>query len=296
MSEPAPGPVRVRPMRPGDVPATHAVAHEALDEAGRRYGWPTHDLDEDRRAAGRRRHAHLLRTDPDGAWVAEAAGEVVGVALALVRGPLWFLSLLTVAPGLQARGTGARLLEAALCTSEGVPGGLIMSSSDPKALRRYGRAGFALLPGYDTVGPVDRALVPAVAGVRDGDWVADVERVHDLGVRLRGAPYGPDLDHLREEGARLLVADDGFAVLRPGRLDLLGAATPATAQALLWTALAEAPRDGEGEVDLPPRTAGQQWAVEVALAARLTLTPGTSLCTRGRLGPLRPYLPSGTFG
>lgn len=138
--------------------------------------------------------------------------------------------------------------------------------------------------------------MPAVQGVRDGDWAADAGRVHDLGVRLRGAPYGPDLDHLREEGARLLVADDGFAVLRPGRLDLLGAVAPATAQALLWTALAEAPREGEREVELPPITAEQQWAVEVALDARLSLSPGTSLCTRGQLGPLTPYLVSGTFG
>lgn len=282
----------VRPMAQADVPSAHALAHEALREAGTRYGWVTPELDEAGRSRGERRHSHLLATDPDGAWVAQAGGEVVGVALALRRGPLWFLSLLAVSPLLQARGVGGRLLTASLATAGDAPAALIMSSTDPKALRRYGRAGFALHPGYDAAGTVDRSLLPAVDGVREGDWATDGERVDDLGRRLRGAAYGPDLDVLQDVGARLLVADDGFAVLRGSRLGLLGAGDPATAQALLWTVLAET----EGEVEVGTLTASQQWAVEVALAARLSLLPGTSLCTRGDLGPLTPYLPSGAYG
>ena len=284
--------VVVRPMRPDDVPGAQVCAEGALREAGLRYGWELPELDGAGRDRARARHAHLCSTDPDGCFVAEAGGRVVGVALALVRERLWYLSLLAVDRELQAHGVGARLLEATLTTAAGLPAAMIMSSSDPKALRRYARAGFALLPGYEATGLVDRSALPPVPDVREGDWDADVERVDDLGRRLRGAGYGPDLAHLRDQGARLLVADDGFAVLRDGSLKLLGAAAPATAQQLLWASLAEA----DGEVEVSPLTAGQQWAVEVALQARLSLRPGTSMCTRGAVGPLAPYLPSGAYG
>ena len=284
--------VVVRPMREDDVPGAQQVADVAMREAGTRYGWVVPDLDDAGRVRAQARHAHLLATDPDGCWVAETAGRVVGVALSLVRESLWFLSLLAVDREVQAQGVGARLLGATLRTAEGLPAAMIMSSSDPKALRRYARAGFALLPGYEATGPVDRTVLPVTPQVRDGDWDADGERVDDLGRRLRGAAYGPDLPHLRDRGARLLVADDGFAVLRDGDLSLLGAGDPATAQALLWAALAEA----TGDVEVGPLTAAQQWAVEVVLEARLSLRPGTSMCTRGAVGPLSPYVPNGAFG
>lgn len=282
--------VAVRAMLPADVPAAFDAADEALREAGPRYGWELPPLDDARRARGEGRHAHLLRTDPAGAHVAVCAGEVVGVALALRRGPLWFLSLLAVRPEVQARGVGGRLLDAALRTAEGAPAGMVLSSSDPKALRRYGRAGFALEPGYDAVGTPDRSTLPATPGVRDGAWAAHGERVDALAEQLRGAPYGPDLERLQE--LRLLVADGGYAVLRPGALACLGAADPATAQQLLWAALAELGTD----LEIAPFTARQQWGIEVALAARLTLRPGESVCVRGALGPLTPYLPSGAYG
>lgn len=282
----------VRPLLPTDVEPAQASSYAALREAGSRYGWSMPELDEAVRERGRRRVAHLQRTDPDGCWVLEHRDRVVGVALATRRGPLWFLSLLTVDPAAQARRLGARLLDAALGTAEGATAGLIMASSDPKALRRYGLAGFALLPGYSASGPVDRALLPVVGGVRDGHWARDRERVDALGVRLRGAAYGPDLDFYRDNGYRLLVAADGFAVLGPGGLAVLGAGTPAVAADLLWTVLAEGP----AEVEIVPLTGGQQWAVDVALRARLALAPSESVCTRGAVGPMAPYLPSGAYG
>ena len=287
-----PDPAQVRPLRAADVPAAAALGHESLREAGTRYGFSMPPLDDALRRRQEQRVAHLLATDPDGVFVADEGGEVVGVALALVRGPLWYLSLLVVQPGRQARGLGARLIEAALQTAQDCPAAMIMASNDPKALRRYGRAGFALLPGFEATGPVDRALLPVVEGVRDGDWERDGERVDALGVRLRGAGYGPDLRAFAEAGARLLVADDGFAVLRGGGVAAVGAGDPATATRLLWAGLAEA----DGEVEVGPLTADQQWAVEVALQARLAIAPGSSMCVRGAVGPLAPYLPSGAYG
>ncbi|HEX4553371.1 MAG TPA: GNAT family N-acetyltransferase [Xanthobacteraceae bacterium] len=51
-----------------------------------------------------------LKDDPDGLWVAEADGDIVGSALSWVCGDLWFLAELFVAPGYQGRGVGNELL------------------------------------------------------------------------------------------------------------------------------------------------------------------------------------------
>jgi ribosomal protein S18 acetylase RimI-like enzyme len=51
-----------------------------------------------------------LKDDPDGLWVAEVDGEIVGFALSWVCDDLWFLAELFVAPGHQGRGVGNELL------------------------------------------------------------------------------------------------------------------------------------------------------------------------------------------
>src|SRR6478752_7588804 len=54
-----------------------------------------------------------LKDDPDGLWVAEDAGEILGFAFSWVCGELWFLAELFVSPGQQARGIGRELLKRA---------------------------------------------------------------------------------------------------------------------------------------------------------------------------------------
>jgi ribosomal protein S18 acetylase RimI-like enzyme len=51
-----------------------------------------------------------LNDDPDGLWVAEVDGEIIGFALSWVCGDLWFLAELFVAPGHQGGGVGNELL------------------------------------------------------------------------------------------------------------------------------------------------------------------------------------------
>ena len=51
-----------------------------------------------------------LKDDPDGLWVAEDDGAIVGFALSWVCGSLWFLAELFVSPGHQGRGVGNELL------------------------------------------------------------------------------------------------------------------------------------------------------------------------------------------
>jgi hypothetical protein len=55
-----------------------------------------------------------LNDDPDGLWVAEDAGQMVGFAFSWVCGDLWFLAELFVSPGNQGRGIGNELLKRTL--------------------------------------------------------------------------------------------------------------------------------------------------------------------------------------
>src|SRR6059058_3993807 len=234
-------------MHLADVAAADLVAYDALQGALPQLG----ETFEQRARRGQSRVAHLLETDPGGAWVAESAeGRVVGVALALLREGLWGLSLLAVEPALQGNGIGRRLLDAALSYADAARGAIILSSTDPKAMRRYARAGFALRPAVAAAGIVG--------------------------------------------GAELLVLGDrGFVVHCEGTPRLLAALDEEAAQALLRAALAASSPGATVQVDFI--SAGQDWAVAVALEAGLALSPDGPIFVRGDVGPLRHHLPSGAY-
>src|SRR5271169_6181420 len=52
-----------------------------------------------------------LKDDPNGLWVAEDAGELLGFAWSWVCGDLWFLAQLFVSPAQQGRGIGNELIK-----------------------------------------------------------------------------------------------------------------------------------------------------------------------------------------
>ncbi len=287
----------VRPLQDADVAVVDDLSWHALAEVGRQFGFSMGERSEARIAWAQARIRHIATHDPEGSVVAEHEGEVVGVGLATRRGSLWFLSLLAVRRGLQGVGVGKRLLDATLEYGKGCEAAMICASPDPKALRRYGRAGFALHAAYEAEGFVDREELPAELGVRNGDWQRDRDLLEDLIAARRGAPYGPDLD-FQQAGMRLLIrdgatpADRAFALSRNGHIATLAAASQEAAARVLWATLAEA----EGEVTVGYLVANQQWAIDIALAARLPLKLTDTLCTRGAISPPDCYLPSGIFG
>jgi GNAT superfamily N-acetyltransferase len=293
-------------MRDDDVPAAREVAHEAMEvvRAATRPPVPVATgvattsappAGTDWRPFWDRRTRHILRHDAEGCWVADDDGSVVGVAVAVRREKLWGLSGYFVHPDHQGAGIGAALLDAALTYSQGCLRGIIISTSDPRAARRYRLAGFTLHPSIRRFGVVNRATLPVVDGVREGN-LGDRDLCDSVDRRIRGAAHGVDHEFLCSEDT-LLVCDtltgSGYCYVdAAGSPILLAATNRKLAQRLLWSALARSPQGSHVRVDF--LSAAQEWAVDVGLAAGLSLRPEGYLCLR-HMRPPAPYLPSGAF-
>jgi GNAT superfamily N-acetyltransferase len=276
-------------MTAEEVPAAEAVARAAV------YGGEAGVDDPVTVARGVRRIAHLQRTDPGGAWVADNGGALVGMALALVREGIWGLSLFGVAAEHRGRGVGRTLLDAAFTThAADARGHLILSSESPAAMRRYARLGLELRPCVAAAGIPDRTRLHADGDVRDAG-AAGIPVADAIGRAVRGAGHGRDLPvSLQDPGARLLLVEDrAFALVRQSRISLVAGLDDAAATRALRAALAAMPPGATASVDF--LTAGQDWAIRACLDAGLALSPDGPFFTGGELGPLRPYVPSGAY-
>lgn len=283
----------IRPMTLGDVVDVSTVVEAAAEQLERRAGHePRPRTDEQREhfLSGLRR---FVKLDPDGAWVAADGGSVVGMVTAIRRGSFWGLSMLFVDPARQSQGLGRQLLDAGLASASGARLRMILSSSDPRALRRYSLAGLAIHPTVEARGTIDRKAIPDDQSARPGD-ASDLNLVASVDIGLRGSRAG-DVEYLLGVGAMMQVIDRGaargYVVHRHQRLLMLGATDDATASVLLWRFLAEA----GAEAEIWGLTARQNWAVKVALAARLEVVPFGALFLAGREHPPTPWLPSGWY-
>jgi hypothetical protein len=195
----------------------------------------------------------------------------------------------------QGRGVGKQLLDAALSHGSGCLRAMLAASEDPAAVRRYRLAGFTLHPTMLLWGTVARSLLPVVDRVRDGGS-ADIDLLNSVDRRVRDSAHGPDHELLCSM-YRLVVADrstgSGYAYVEPGGAPYLLAATNRrTATDLLWETLAASSPDQP--VRVRRVTPVNEWAVDVAMAARMDLHTQGYLALRGMKPPM-PYLPSGHF-
>lgn len=291
--------VLLRPMTGADVDAAERLSAQAYHEVDRRSfqrAWPDPlPRGADRVPDWQARTRHLLGTDPAGCWVADHDGEVVGFATSLVRELMWVLASYAVRPGLQGSGIGRQLLEAALLHGRGCLRGMLNASPDPRALRLYRSAGFDLHPQMLLWGHVSRADLPVVRHVRDGG-PADFDLMDSLDRRVRGAAHGPD--HVVMAGRLRLVVTDrpaasGYAYVdQRGSTVVLAATHRKAATALVWEGLAGS--DPDTPVEIGHVSAANQWALDVANAARLEIYSRGFLGLRHVSEPA-PYLPHPTF-
>jgi GNAT superfamily N-acetyltransferase len=279
-------------MTDADVPAAQELMVATFADLARRTHEPEPPQPDHDPGPGYVRLRRVLESDPGGCWVCDDGdGELTGAGLAILREGVWGLSLLVVRPGRQSAGLGSELLSRTLAYGDGARGGIILASLDPRALRAYARAGFALHPTVSASGvPRGVAAAPEVRPFTraDHELAAAVDRA------VRGAAHGADLDAMAAGGCELLTFPErGYAVHRAGEVKALAAFDAQAAAALLRTVLARVPESGKAQVDW--LTGSQQWAIDVAVAARLELRAGGAVMLRGDAGPFHPYLPSGAY-
>lgn len=290
----------IRPFTMGDLVAAERISarsYHLVDQAHTPRSRPVPAPREaDRADCWQQRSAHLLSTDPNGCWVAEVDGEVVGFAISFQRELMWLLASYAVTPEAQGLGIGRQLLDAALHSGRGCLRGMFNCSADPAAVRRYRRAGFDLHPYFQATGVVDHGAVPdAIETIRPGS-VADAALLDSIDRRTRGAGHGPDHAILAAEYT-LLVVDrptaQGYAYVdSSGSPAVVAAIERGTAATLLWGCLAAARPDAH--VTVAHISAANQWALDVALDAGLTVEQQGYLAVR-HLPPPAPYLPHGSL-
>ena len=286
--------LEIRPMADSDVVAAELVWQEAFTDMRNRVHLPARPHDDQQAERTRRRLRYFLESDPRGSWVATWNDEVVGLAQAIRRGELWILSLFGVAVRVQGRGVGRHLLDRVLAYAAPDGPGLILSSCDPRAMRRYVAAGFALHPVVAALGRVRHDRLPAAHEVRDGS-AADIPLADKVDEHVRGAARGLDLVHLLDDGVRMLVVDGrGYAMVRGSQPVLLAAMDEAAARTLLVATLAGGPANQEVEVGW--LSGVQQWAIDIVVTAGLELRPSGAIMVRGLAGPPRPCLLNGALG
>lgn len=285
-------PWKLRPMDVTDVEAVMAVIDAAGAEAARQRGVARRPRTPDQMAMTRSGHLRFVERDAPGAWVAESGGSVVGVAESIRRGDFWGLSMLFVHPGFQSHGVGHMLLEAASAYGSGATVRMIQSSPDPRALRLYFTAGLAMHPAAELAGTPDRRAVPRRLGGRAGD-AGDLDLVASVEASI-GRSRTEDVQAAVDAGSRLDVVDDGarrgWMLWDPERLIMLGATDEEAASTLLWRFLAAA----EGDCLAYGLTAAQNWAFEVAYAARITVRVTGAMFVDGMAVP-GPWIPSGWY-
>lgn len=285
-------PTAYRPMSDADVVEVHAVNERAFDALARREGSEL-PYPPPRPEAAYARLRRLLATDPGGAWVAERDGTIAGAALGLVREGLWGLSLLIVDPPAQSDGAGRELLARAWAYGNGARGHVILSSTDPRAIRAYARLGLDAHPCLAASGEVAR--VPDAPDVRAGA-PEDLPLTEAVDRAVRGAAHGGDLEVMLGTGSRLLVLPErGYALLSGGRVRILAAFDEDAATTVLRGALAAISAAGE-RASVEWLSAKQQWAIRACVEAGLKLEADEGcVFTGGDVGPFSPYLPSGAY-
>ena len=287
----------IRPMTEADVPVAERLSAEGFHEldirSAPRSAAPPEIRSPERGQAWMVRTRHFLSTDPGGCWVAEDADGMVGFVTSYTRELMWLLATYVVRPQAQGRGIGRALLAAGLHHGRGCLRGMLASSADPKATRRYRQAGFSLHPQMALSGTVDRSAIPVIEKVREGTF-ADIDLMDSIDRRTRGAAHGRDHEVMQRLW-RPVVSDtstgSGYAYVEPdGSVALLAASNRRTAARLLWEALAST----TGQTGVRHVTAANEWAIDVGMSARLDLAQEGFLALRN-MKPPAPYLHHGTF-
>lgn len=245
-----------------------------------------------------------LEDDPDGLWVAEDAGEILGFAFSWACGDVWFLAQLFVSPDRQGHGIGPALLERTLThaqTSKARTKALITFAFNTVSQGLYIRQGlFPRCPIYNL-----QVAREAVAGRLRGQRLrcvpiestaAHLSALSEIDVGALGIPRGKHHRFLMAGGATrgFLLHDEGecvgYAYVADGHVGPLAVTKRAAVSAAFRTALDLAAESGAPHLSafVPgPSDA----ALSVALAAGMRITSPMVLMATRDFGNWTQYLP-----
>lgn len=163
----SPAAITYRPATEADLLACEDVWRAGLDGYLGPLGFP--DMPTENPGL-RRLHAHTLATDPSRFWVAVEGDRVVAFGSAVLRGPVWFLSMLFVYPEFQGRGIGRAILERILpAARDGLSLSTATDSAQPVSNALYASLGIVpRMPLFNLVGRPreDWQLAALPTGVR----------------------------------------------------------------------------------------------------------------------------------
>jgi len=278
--------ISFRPGTERDLAECNRIWREGIDAYLLPMGFPPLPTDN---PGLRRLHAHTLATDPARFVVAERptrAGRkrVIGFGSAVERGAVWFLSMLFVEPGAQARGVGTGLLDQILPSPlDGRVLATCTDSAQPISNGLYASLGIVpRMPLFNLVGRPrpDRtwpALPDGINAQRVADyepWARDLE-VQGLDRDLLGFSHPEDHWFVLEEPRRAFayrgrdgrLAGYGYAG-DVGRVGPIAVATPELLAPVLGHLLRTVEPRGASSVWLPS-DAGE--AIRVAIGAGLRI-------------------------
>lgn len=279
---------RVRLLHADDLPAVGGIFREAFNEVYLRHGLDKIVTDPE---AGRAIARAYLAHDPEHCLVVESGGEVAGSAFLHPRGEVAGAGPITVAPSMQGKGLGSRLVDELCRRSDalGVPSlRLIQDAFNKDSYALYSAKGFAARAVFARASfRWTGSAKPPVA--RLARW-SDLERIGDLEKELLGFARRRDYELLRRlgdirllEGANRLegwmgrMVQGGVAAIGP-----VLSRSEAGLEQLLRDATVDLPRDTEVRFLLP---AGSTFAPPATLRVK-------SLCNymvRGSFDGFRGY-------
>jgi ribosomal protein S18 acetylase RimI-like enzyme len=250
-------------------------------------------------------HAFSLEDDPDGLWIAEDAGQVIGLGFSWVCGRFWFLADLFILPEYQGQGVGGELMRRTLSHAQKNDvdnRALITFAYNRVSIGLYAKHGlFPREPLY-TVGVAREALAERVA--EEFAWTTlNDSRSHATALsRIDEASLGLSREkhhhYLLTEGAvtGVLFEDNGSPVgyayvWSDGHIGPLAVASHAAMGPAFGTALAIATDQGVDQVSafLP---GSNEEAMSIALRHGMRLGRTMVLLSSKAFGDWTKYAPN----
>jgi GNAT superfamily N-acetyltransferase len=299
-SRTADGEIHLRRATEGDLEACERIWRDSINDYTRRLN----QIDIPPENPGLRRlHQHALETDGQRFIVAERDAAVVAFGSAMLRSPLWFLSMLFVDPTEQARGLGRRILGEILPTvDQATVLATVTDSAQPISNGLY--ASFGMVPRVPALHLAGRppdgwAPPPLPAGILAMALPAtDATQAHIDALDREVVGFSHPQDHafaLRERPARFGYRDASGTLVgygytsEVGRVGPIAAVDEALAAAILGHLLATVVPRGASAVWVPG-SAGAVLTTALSAGLRIEDFP-LLLCWSERFADFSRYIP-----